>query len=63
MWKSNSEVSCANSIDVALAENKLSWSEVQKDQIIVDTSQYSDQNECATIHEKALQNQVITSSY
>ena len=55
MWKSNSEVSCANSVDIALVENNLSWSEVRK---IVDNSRCSNLNECVAIHEKAVQNQV-----
>ena len=55
MWKSNSEVSCANSVDIALAKNDLSWIEVQK---IVDNSQCSILNECVELHNKAVQNQV-----
>ena len=51
-------MSYTNSVDVALAENNISWSEVQKDQKIVDNSQSINLNECAAIHEKAVQNQV-----
>ena len=61
MWKSNSEVGCANSVDDALAENNLSWSKVQTDRKIVDYSQCSILNECVAIHEKAVPNQVTLS--
>ena len=59
VWMSNSEVGCAYSVNVALAENNISWS----DQKEVDISQCSILNECAAIHEKAVQNQVKPSSY
>ena len=63
MWKSNSEVGSANSMDEASsAENNLPWSDVQTDRKIVDSSQWwcSILNECVAIHAKAVQNQVLT---